>query len=277
MEIGDQIGKARRGLAKSRVHGVNIPAMGRQADRHRHDMRALQRLYRVVIGRVVDHDAIARPGKPVEQQRKALLRAIGDDDLIRVRRATAPIEMGRDRAPQYGQAKRIIAQISQIGGQRLDSRLHRATDARRSGQRGMGPVEQIAAGDHVDVRLGRFDPARRQAGDAARPLPTFQIALVPQSVERRRDRRARQAKRGGQFPLARQADVQPHPPVEHQHPQRLRQLAIGGLGAVLRAPCAQQAEQGRRTKEGSGHDDLIQLADGQGHLCRNGPFGKGQL
>ena len=217
-------------------------------------MGALQRLDDIVIGRMVDHRPVARPRQPFEQQRKSLLRAVRDHDLVGRCRAAAPLIMGGDRAAQHHQAERIIAQIAQIGRQRLDCMGIGAGDTGRGGQCRVGPVEQVAAARPLRVGGRRRRMTGGQAGDAARPLPAFQKPFVAQPVEGCGNGRARQAQRSGQFTLARQPHIQSDPPVQHQHPQRLRQLAIGRLRAVLRAPCAQQAQQGRRAKQRSGHE-----------------------
>ncbi len=261
VEIGDDIGEARRGLAEGRVHRIDVPAMDRQADRHRHDIGPLQRLDRIMIGGMIDHRPVARPRQPLQQQRETLLRAIGDHDLVGIGRAAAPLIMGGDRPAQHRQAERIIAQIAQIGRQRLDRMGIGEAHAGRGRQRGMGPVEQIVAGHAVDVGRRGLNPAGRQAGDAARPLPAFQIALVAQPVEGGGDGGAAEPQRSGQFPFARQPDIEADPSVQHQHPQRLRQLAIGWLGTVLRAPGAQQPQQRGRPKEGSGHGDQSNQRD----------------
>ena len=228
-----------------------------------------------MIGGMIDHCPVARAGQPLEQQRKALLRAVGDHDLVRRGRAAAPVIMGGDRAAQHHQAEGIIAKIAEIGGQRLHCMGIGARDPGRGGQRGMSPVEQIAARRHVRIVRGLGGMARRQARDAARPLPAFQKAFVAQPVEGSGHGGARQAERGRKLAFAGQAHVEADAPVEHQHPQRLGQLPIGGFGAVLRTPGAEQAQQGRRTKRRRGHERSCRSRDCC-HLRATGPASKGQ-
>ena len=253
VEIGDHIGEARRRLAKGRLHRVDIPSLRGKADRHRHDMRALQRLDHIMIGGMVDHRPVARSREPLDEQRETLLRAVGDDDLIRAGRTSPPLEMRGDGAAQGRQAQRVIAQVAQKGGQHLHRRLESTPHTGRGGEGGMGPVEQIAAAAHLDIRRDRRDAAGGQAGERARSLPAFQIAFVAQPVEGGRHGRSAEAQRTCQFPLPRQADIQAHAPVQDQHPQCLRQLAIGRLRTVFRAPRAQQPQQRRGPKERYGH------------------------
>ena len=98
----------------------------RGADRDRDEPRSRQREHvdRAEVGRVLEHDVcVARDQQP-RHEIDRLLRAGGDQDLVRGRGHAAPLEVGRDRAAQRRPALR--REFAGARGYLGDVRLRRA-------------------------------------------------------------------------------------------------------------------------------------------------------
>src|SRR3546814_3426088 len=83
MKVRQEIGKARPGLTESCVHCVKIPTRLGKTDWHRLATVARDRAQGIVVGRVIDRDAVARPRQRTQDEREAILRAARHDDLLR--------------------------------------------------------------------------------------------------------------------------------------------------------------------------------------------------
>ena len=163
---------------------------------------------RVRVGRVLDDHAVAGAGVRRDQQVDRLLRARGDEHLVRASwgcraRCTSAATASRST----GEAERRVARAGQVAGERVERGEVGAVQRRGRRRRRHREVDDARL---VPRRTRAIDDARarsgRERGDRARAAPAHQVALVAQQPvgrgrggpgDARRRRRARARSAGG--------------------------------------------------------------------------------
>jgi hypothetical protein len=176
LEVDDQVREPRRGLAQRRLHGVEVPAVGGHRDRHGDRVRGPDRLDRVRVGRLLDQHPVAGPGQQPQRQRERVVRAVGDQHLVRRGRQTALGVPLRDPLAQLRQAVLVEAVPGQLAAEPGQHRLRRRGHA---GDRGRDRAGEV---DHPRRRVALVEDARartgaRHGGPRAGPAPADHQAV----------------------------------------------------------------------------------------------------
>ncbi len=229
LEVGDQVGQPRRGLAQGGAERVEVPAVGVDGRRHQPSARVAYGLGRVGIGRRLDHHPVARRGEGLRDDGRGGERPGGHHHLLGDGREAAGVVRRRDPRLQCGHAEREVARAAEVGGQLLGRALVGLDQPGRGGVRRAVEVDDVlAAGAGHERPVVRAPLPAGDGGEGARAAARLGVARLAQHLVGAGHRRPGHVERAGQLALARQADADADPPVADHHPQAVGESQVGG-------------------------------------------------
>ncbi|CAM5638078.1 hypothetical protein SALBM217S_02214 [Streptomyces griseoloalbus] len=250
VEVGDDVGDARGGLAQHLAPAVEVPPrepVG-HGDGDEPGAGLAHQLEDVGVGGRLHGNALAASAEEMADGVDGAHRAGGDHDLLGHGGDAPPGVAVGDHRAERGQPRRIVAVGVRVRRELLQRALHGAGEPRLGG--GQGGAAEV---DHGAERLGRqrFQaPCRdrvagRDGGPASGAAPRLEEALAAQRLVGGGDGRAADGEGEGQFPFGGQPRGDRHAPFEHEQADAVGEGAIGGRspGAGPRRAVLLGAEQ----------------------------------